>query len=482
MKTIKIISLVFLFVSATLSQTPKHPWHVIDRGGGKATSGDIVLRSSIGQPAIQKMAYLDTGNIMESGFMPGLRTYSGSFTTLEYAVAESWNMISLPLIVSDSRKTTLFPTAVSDAFAYVTSYETKDTLHNGVGYWLKFPSADMIILAGTSYMRDTIDVNARWNMIGALDYPILVADVEPIPPMTITSVFFGYDGIYNEEDTLKPGKGYWVKTSEAGKLVLKTGTLLLSDIAQSIPKQTKNLSRPTLSSNLATEKGLHFLTMQDGTGRKATLYFTAKKVELDLNKFDLPPTPPVGFDVRFNSQRSAVVFDIEKRSAVQRFPIMINGATDPVIITWAMDADDNSYSLETTTENKMQKTYSLKGSGSITINTSAILTTKLMMGKGTNVELPKEYALQHNYPNPFNPTTTLKYSLPVDSKVKLTIYNVLGEVVEVIVDEIETAGYRTTEWNAISAASGVYFFRLDAVGVADPSKSFTQVKKMLLVR
>jgi hypothetical protein len=464
------------------TQTITHPWWVVDRGGGKATSGDIVLRSSIGQPAIQKMTYLDTGNIMESGFMPGLRTYSGSFTTLEYAVAESWNMISLPLIVSDSRKTTLFPTAVSDAFAYVTSYETKDTLHNGVGYWLKFPSADMIILAGTSYMRDTIDVSGRWNMIGALDYPILVADVEPIPPMTITSVFFGYDGIYNEEDTLKPGKGYWVKTSEAGKLVLKTGTLLLSDIAQSIPKQAKSLSLSTLSSNLATEKGLHFLTMQDGTGRKATLYFTAKKVELNLNKFDLPPTPPVGFDVRFNSQRSAVVFDIEKQSAVQRFPIMINGAKDPVTITWVMDADDNNYSLETTTENEKQKTYPLKGSGSITINTSAILTTKLMMGKGTDIELPKEFALQHNYPNPFNPTTTLKYALPVDSKVKLTIYNLLGEVVEVLVDGIETAGFRTTEWNSSTAASGVYFFRLDAVGVADQSKSFTQVKKMLLVR
>jgi len=96
--------------------------------------------------------------------------------------------------------------------------------------------------------------------------------------------------------------------------------------------------------------------------------------------------------------------------------------------------------------------------------------------------IPKEYALYQNYPNPFNPTTTLQYSLPNESRVKLTIYNVLGQIVETLSDAIESAGYRSVEWNAGSFPSGIYFCKLESVSISDASKSFTQVKKMLLVK
>jgi len=96
--------------------------------------------------------------------------------------------------------------------------------------------------------------------------------------------------------------------------------------------------------------------------------------------------------------------------------------------------------------------------------------------------VPKEYALEQNYPNPFNPVTMLKYSLPVESRVKLTTFNVLGQVVATLVDGSQQAGYRSVEWNASAAASGIYFYKLEAVSVADPTKTFASVKKMLLVR
>ncbi len=96
--------------------------------------------------------------------------------------------------------------------------------------------------------------------------------------------------------------------------------------------------------------------------------------------------------------------------------------------------------------------------------------------------IPKEYALHQNYPNPFNPTTTLQYSLPNESRVKLIIYNVLGQVVEILSDAIESAGYISVEWNAGSIPSGIYFYKLESVSISDASKSFTQVKKMLLVK
>ncbi len=100
----------------------------------------------------------------------------------------------------------------------------------------------------------------------------------------------------------------------------------------------------------------------------------------------------------------------------------------------------------------------------------------------TETTKPKEFALSESYPNPFNPTTTIRYQLPADSKVTLKIYNTLGQVVATLVDGIQEAGYKSVVWDASKNSSDVYFYRLDAVSVTDGGKGFTQVRKMLLVK
>ena len=96
--------------------------------------------------------------------------------------------------------------------------------------------------------------------------------------------------------------------------------------------------------------------------------------------------------------------------------------------------------------------------------------------------VPGAYGLDQNYPNPFNPVTAISYALPVDSKVRLTIYNTLGETVATLVDEVQSAGYHQATFNASSSPSGLYFYRIDAVDLSDGSRSFNQVKKMLLLK
>ncbi len=88
--------------------------------------------------------------------------------------------------------------------------------------------------------------------------------------------------------------------------------------------------------------------------------------------------------------------------------------------------------------------------------------------------LPKTYSLQQNYPNPFNPTTTIEFAMPVAGKYDLTIYNVIGQVVDQF-SGTGVAGTNTIEWDASDKASGVYFYKLDA-------GSFTQTRKMMLVK
>ena len=94
---------------------------------------------------------------------------------------------------------------------------------------------------------------------------------------------------------------------------------------------------------------------------------------------------------------------------------------------------------------------------------------------------PDVYALQNNYPNPFNPETTIKYQLPEAGEVTLEIYNMLGQVVNTLVNDYQTAGRYVIQWDATnnngqSLSSGVYFYRISAGG------EFQSIKKMLLLK
>ncbi len=108
--------------------------------------------------------------------------------------------------------------------------------------------------------------------------------------------------------------------------------------------------------------------------------------------------------------------------------------------------------------------------------------SEILSAEKSGNQIPFRFEVKQNYPNPFNPTTTIKYELPTSSHVTLKIYDLLGQVVRTLTDNTEPAGYKQIEWNAASVASGVYFYRLEAVSVGDPSKTFTSVKAMLLMR
>lgn len=257
-------------------------------------------------------------------------------------------MVSVPLLVEDYSKTTLFPTATSDAWTYQPDigigYIKKDTLDNGIGYWLKFGSDQVIEMTGFTYPTDTIDLAEGWNMVGSISEPVNVNMIEFIPGDISRSKFFGYRAGYFVTDTLESGRGYWVKVSQPAKMILSRSGILKS----------------------VTE---------------SKVYITD----------ELPPPPP-GMEI---------------------------------------------------TE--------------------------------CNSQLPKEFKLEQNYPNPFNPSTVIHYQLPVDCKVTLKVFNILGQEVATLVDEFQDAGYKYVEWNAKNYPSGIYYVKMKADG-------FMDMKKVVLVR
>jgi flagellar hook assembly protein FlgD len=98
---------------------------------------------------------------------------------------------------------------------------------------------------------------------------------------------------------------------------------------------------------------------------------------------------------------------------------------------------------------------------------------------------PTNFILEQNYPNPFNPTTQIKFALPVNSSVRITIYNLLGEAVRELVNSDLNSGVHTVQWNSEDysgkkVSSGIYFYKLKANGV--DGSDFSQVRKMMLLK
>jgi hypothetical protein len=94
---------------------------------------------------------------------------------------------------------------------------------------------------------------------------------------------------------------------------------------------------------------------------------------------------------------------------------------------------------------------------------------------GSDQEIPSSFMLEQNYPNPFNPSTTISYQLPSRSYVMLKVYDVLGQEVTTLVNNVEEPGYKSVQFDASALVSGVYFYRLSTA-------NFVQTRKLVLLR
>jgi len=141
-------------------------------------------------------------------------------------------------------------------------------------------------------------------------------------------------------------------------------------------------------------------------------------------------------------------------------------------------------SLKTTLDLRKHNRYAVAGRGEENPKSLA-----LIIGQPAYVDeiltdfkiVPQEYQLSQNFPNPFNPSTTIQFGLPNPDRVSLKIYDILGRlVITLLDDELKDAGYHAIVWNggndnSNSVASGVYFVRMQ-------TKTFAQTRKMLMIQ
>gem|GEM_PF-574917 len=141
---------------------------------------------------------------------------------IQVSIQAGWNIVSSPTLSFDQSKSVLYPASSTPAYTFTSvGYKQQDTLHYGKGYWIKYASPHIISFKGDSLLNTIIEVQAGWNMIGALSFPITIANITQSPENNIQSQFYRYGTGYETTDTLLPGKGYWIKVRESGQLMLK---------------------------------------------------------------------------------------------------------------------------------------------------------------------------------------------------------------------------------------------------------------------
>jgi len=404
---------------------------------------------------------------------------SGASTTFSASLTTGWNLLALPVTVADTHKTALFPTAISQAFNFNgSSYILNLGLHPGSGYFVKFATPAVAELAGTTFAQESLAVLTGWNLIGPPSYPVLISDVTPVGT-TIISNYFGFGTNYFIEDTLKPGKGYWVKVNQPGKLFIRTGSVILPPENNPLVAAKASSGVSHILPGVKSQDGIGYLSFVDATGTEGVLFFSTSRTDLKPDFYELPPPAPSDMmDVRYATGR---MLEVAEEGKEREVPISLTAATYPVKVTWKLGKIPDGSSLVIDA-----KPVTMNDHSEITIQqqTGRVILT---MAPNSSAELPKVFALHQNYPNPFNPTTTIRYDLPVDARVSLRIYNALGQEVKVLEDGTESAGFKTVEWNSTNGggnavSSGVYFYRLETVGLTNSGKRFTEVKKMVLIK
>jgi hypothetical protein len=438
---------------------------------GACTIGTEDSTQTIGMQYLYNGAYNPTASDIRDDFAIRFTTHPPSIgstsITVSVPIMTAWNLISNPVLRPDSMNVVrrLYPNSTWDyvfQFTPGSGYSQSPTMQNGPGFWGKFPGGELNTITGLPISADSIPVSAGWNLIGSISVSVETSLVVTDPPGIRSSRYFGYSAGYIPVMHLDPGLGYWVKASSPGLFILRPAFAGL--------RRGSNME--------VALAGINTLTISDERGGAQSLYFASNPdAVVDVTSFEMPPLPPEGaFDARFESEEGGTMMKVFCEDGTHPIGIRSSGR----LKIWWHIVDGNSYHLIDGSSRLI--TRSMSGDGSAEID----FTKRLFLQHEGSRGLPREYELSQNFPNPFNPATVIKYALPVESKVTISVCNLLGQRVKTIVNnETQAAAFRSVVWDGTTvsgaqAASGVYFARLDARGVN--GETFLQVRKMLLVK
>lgn len=383
-------------------------------------------------------------------------------STVSYVqnLQSGWNLVGLPANPANRHYLSLFPPALPNTlFGFNGAYQPQDSLQPGAGYWLRFADNATVTIAGAAMMNATISLAEGWNLIAGISTAVPLEQISDPQNIIIPGTLYGFRGSYFPSDTLKPGAGYWLKASSPGQIGLGSPSP-----GKSFPKLPDLTQFPALQvrdSHSTASQGL-------------LLYFGASLPDpAQKEYFALPPLPPAeAFDARFadgyriaGGEQAVILFQST------HYPIVMQVANLPA------GNGDGHWVLEEIAAGERPARHVLAANKTIMLPDRRVTTVKLSKESSGIVG---DFALEQNYPNPFNPKTTIRFALPQPGRVRLTIYNLLGQQIRTLINGQMSAGFHEISWEGREetgreVSSGVYFYRLETEG-------FSKSLKMLLLR
>ncbi|SVA23486.1 uncharacterized protein METZ01_LOCUS76340 [marine metagenome] len=377
------------------------------------------------------------GNVHRTGYF-GSTSGSG---TISVDYIPDWNLVGLPMSVEDPYHLSVYPDALEGTlYSFDGNYVQENDFITGTGYWLRFPDGGTAIISGSTIYSLIISMMNDWNLISGISSSVPATSIQDPEGILLPGTLFEFDGSYIQAETLEPGKGYWIRSAGPGEIIIS------DDIRA---------------------KRLPFISKMDGANTISfddqTLYFGVTVPDNEKLSYSVPPKPPSGvFDARF--QGDWIYCEDSGK-------IELTGQAEPLSISFNI-ANKTTWVLINI---ESDEEYDLSGSGELII---AEVLNEFILQK--NSVLPHSYALHQNFPNPFNPVTSLRYDLPEQSFVTLTIYDLIGREITQLVNTTQEAGFRSVEWDATDSfgkpvSAGIYLYKIT-------TGEFVQTKKMVLVK
>jgi len=357
-------------------------------------------------------------------------------------------MVGLPLNVENSSYENLFPNAVTNTlFSFNGQYVSEENLIPGTGYWLRFPEDGNVSISGSVITDLQISIMEGWNLISGISTVVTIQNIIDPNDLIIPGTIYGFEDGYVESESIEPGYGYWLRSTGEGEIILSTSSEATRMVTAQKPDNANTLKF-----------------------RNHTLYFGNKiEVENPLS-FSLPPKPPTGArDLRFSGDT--------KLCSTEECVIEVMNNGSPLMVNCNINDGKNWELIPViASEMKWSEAISLFSDEQITFNPEV---EQWILRKSLSA-VPSTFALHPAYPNPFNPVTTISFSIPnngvkTQHAASLQIYDITGKLVETLMDEPQEPGYHTIQWNANNFSSGVYFIRLE-------SGTYSQSQKLILLK
>ena len=467
-----------------------------DNAGGATREpvlDEFSIQVAFENPGVSSPA-LSSGNFLESGY----RLFSVPFE-LENNAPES-------VLIDDLGEygSTHWRFFELDPDQNYVEYPNTSGFAPGKAFWLNVVDAGKVVRTGAGKTNVTsgpfqIPLHPGWNFIGnPFDFLIPISHLSRKSGEAVE--LRAYDGAWNDPDSIQ------VESIESfsGYAIANNQTMWDTLLVDPDLSRTPNSLAKTNSPHKSTTAATWAIRIHAENGRASdrdNIAGVARNAAVEWDFMDKSEPPVIGdfISVYFPHPEwqkplksycrdfrpeptEGEIWDFEVRTSSTDKVLLTFKNMESVPVEFQVWLVDEAAGVARNLRERNQ--YSLAGRGP-----ESPRALKLVVGKqsfveeqvATYQEIPQTFELSQNFPNPFNPSTTIRYGLPRAEKVTLKIYNILGEeIAELVSDEQKQAGYHAAVWDGRNrqgniVASGLYFYRIKA-------GDFIQTRKMLLVQ